>query len=960
MKPNFALNLSLDGIDLFHRSKTGWSHVGTVALDDPDLGASLAMMRATAVSLAAGSLTTKVIIPETQILYTEIEAGPAAATPAARDVAIRAALEGRTPYPVGELVFDARPKGRKVELAVLARETLAEAEAFARDHRFNPVSFVAAPAGGRFGGTEPFFGVAASAADTLKTLGEPEREAEALNLDALKRVRPQDVAVAPADAVPAAAPEAALEVPPAPVEAELKTPTFTSRRATRQPARAERQAATAETPQAEAPKPTVEATPVEAAAPPPDEAAPVVPAPAAPVAERPAPRLVASKPDLPPQPSRPAVSSEPVPIRRSSPLRTPADAPVAVKAFLRNQPAVTRKTPVIDLGNLRALKGPAGAAAPALQLAPDPEFEAEVPDAETPRTVFGARREAVRGRSPMPVMALTLGLLLLLAALALWSTFWQESGDPVEAGLAPTGDTLAPVPEVDVPAPEAEEESDLAALGEPEGAPDTAVVVPEEPVDVAPGTVEAAIEPQPAPDPALPEDPAAAALDRAQAGRALPADAAEVLPETAADPEGVLPDASAAATEVELTAPAVAEAAPVEEEALADGEAEVAATTPVPDMPALPSDPVTELVATDEGAADRVREQLAAELTPELADRIYTDTGLWVMAPGAPADPGEERSDDIQIAAIDLDIAGQDAVALPSLSPDRSILPPLSPAPAGTRFDFDERGLVRATPDGAMNPDGIMVYQGRPPVAPAPRDAAAAPAVPEAPADPALSVPENPLSGFRPRPRPADLSETTERALLRGRTLADLSQIKPRGRPAAVLAAATAPEGEAVVVAAASELAVARSLSPQRRTDEIVALASASRAMAVRPVVEAPAEPPPAAAKPAAPAPESDVAEADAEVEVAAAAVVAPSIPTKAGVAKTATVANAINLSKINLIGVYGTQSQRRALVRLSGGKYVKVKVGDRIDGGKVAAISDSSLVYVKGGNQVKLSLPKT
>src|SRR5690606_24892165 len=39
MKPNFALNLSHDGIGLYHRGKSGWLQVGTVALDDPDLGA---------------------------------------------------------------------------------------------------------------------------------------------------------------------------------------------------------------------------------------------------------------------------------------------------------------------------------------------------------------------------------------------------------------------------------------------------------------------------------------------------------------------------------------------------------------------------------------------------------------------------------------------------------------------------------------------------------------------------------------------------------------------------------------------------------------------------------------------------------------------------------------------------------------------------------------------------------
>ena len=86
---------------------------------------------------------------------------------------------------------------------------------------------------------------------------------------------------------------------------------------------------------------------------------------------------------------------------------------------------------------------------------------------------------------------------------------------------------------------------------------------------------------------------------------------------------------------------------------------------------------------------------------------------------------------------------------------------------------------------------------------------------------------------------------------------------------------------------------------------------------------------------------------------------VAPSIPTKASVAKQATYANAINLSKINLIGTSGTESRRYALIRQANGKYKKVKVGDRIDGGTVKAITDTEVRYQKGGRLVSLKMPK-
>ena len=99
------------------------------------------------------------------------------------------------------------------------------------------------------------------------------------------------------------------------------------------------------------------------------------------------------------------------------------------------------------------------------------------------------------------------------------------------------------------------------------------------------------------------------------------------------------------------------------------------------------------------------------------------------------------------------------------------------------------------------------------------------------------------------------------------------------------------------------------------------------------------------------------------ETRVAAAATsapraVAPAIPSKTSVARSATVKNAINLRQVNLIGVYGKPSARRALIRLSNGRYQKVSIGDRIDGGRVSAIGNSELRYSKGGRNVVLKMP--
>ena len=118
---------------------------------------------------------------------------------------------------------------------------------------------------------------------------------------------------------------------------------------------------------------------------------------------------------------------------------------------------------------------------------------------------------------------------------------------------------------------------------------------------------------------------------------------------------------------------------------------------------------------------------------------------------------------------------------------------------------------------------------------------------------------------------------------------------------------------------------------------------------------------PPPASEPrtaaAAPADRGAVApEEEDEPEVVAAA---PRIPTRANVAKQATFVNAINLSKLNLIGIYGTSSNRYALVRTSGGRYDKVQVGDRIDGGRVAAITSTELRYQKSGKMLTLAMPR-
>lgn len=214
MKPSFALNLSHDGISLLHRAQAGWLSVGDVSLDAPDLVDELVVLRRTAADLEADGMTTKVVIPNSQILYVEVDApGP---TRADRLAQIREGLVGLTPYDERDLMFDWKIKKGKAQVAVVTRETLAEAETFATQYRFNPVSFVAIPSKGEFDG-EPFFGPTRHASTLLaggETVEPDKRRIEVLGKlgDAVPEPEPEPVAEepeaaegpAPADAPPMA------------------------------------------------------------------------------------------------------------------------------------------------------------------------------------------------------------------------------------------------------------------------------------------------------------------------------------------------------------------------------------------------------------------------------------------------------------------------------------------------------------------------------------------------------------------------------------------------------------------------------------------------------------------------------------------------------------------------------------------------------------------------------------
>lgn len=205
MKPNFALSLSFEGIRLLHRSGTVWSVVGEVALDASDLAGQLAVLRKTGLALDPQGLRTKLLIPNEQIKYLALD------TTRTSDDDVRRALDGATPYAVADLCYDAVRGGGRTYIAAVARETLAEAEAFAAEHRFGPVCFAGVPEPFTYVG-EAFFGPT-SMADRLIGPGQ-QVERDDLPVQHLPKPRGADVLSAALKADAAALPDLA----PAPDE----------------------------------------------------------------------------------------------------------------------------------------------------------------------------------------------------------------------------------------------------------------------------------------------------------------------------------------------------------------------------------------------------------------------------------------------------------------------------------------------------------------------------------------------------------------------------------------------------------------------------------------------------------------------------------------------------------------------------------------------------------------------
>ncbi len=936
MKPNFALNLSHEGIALLHRSPRGtWTEVGDVALDDPALRENLSFLRSTAVGLEGKGFGAKLILPNSQVLYQEVDApGP---DESARREQVLAALEGRTPYQVADLTLDWTPLGGpRVLVAVVANETLDEAEEFAVEHRFNPISFAA-----RFDDSpdawQPFFGRTdysyaflgpdvdvrdVPAAPPLPTLdenlffGEAEVPADE-EIEGATEEPSEFSAETDGDADQAEDANFFVQPEDATPAGNIFAPESDATESMNSDAGEEPEPNVAEFDAPETDDPAIDGTELET----PAEAEPSDDAVAAPIpafssrrqntphagdaTERPinrvAPRIAISN----------AGASGAAPIR---PVTSPDTPPLTASADALDY-SETDRPDIIAEDRLRA----------SFLDEPAPETKAKraaLLSRLTPLVlVLMQRLRGVTGRVWQLLLELSKSTKARFAALMAR----RKSAKAAKA----EGQTQAE--ETPPNAPQSNAEFDTVFGGSSDMGSDqerkkrkilysTAAVLailgllglvyaffP----SGEPGGRSGSPEATDGTDAAFLTTSPERGVHADNRARARPSDMAAIVaslaPGTQTDPE---------TTSV---------IRPVRPERRSVFEGQVDPDAGLPDT----AEPVTSLSEQElediraaglsaptaeeiaEGSTGTQDNQMTAE---ELAIALEI-SGILQGLQSPPRPNDQQERDDIYVASIDRPLEANDAIILPDFNdgvadyPPRKLLSPVSPT---TVFDLDERGFVKPTADGAMTPDGILVRLGKPTVTP-----------PTKPETEAL-VPPNPLLAQKPKMRPVDLKTGEDAVFVQGRlTIAELRVRKPKQRPESEQAVQDTGD------ATPTELAVLTSFQPAQRPSDFEKTVEKARV---------------------------EVASATPATEPIARR--GPVLPTRASVAKTATIKNAINLARLNLIGVYGPASKRNALLRLPSGRFVKVKIGDRVDGGRVAAIGVTSLSYVKGGRSLVLKIP--
>lgn len=893
MKPNFALDFRNDKITLLHQRGADWTQIGQLSVDDPDLDAALGYLRSTAIGLSPQGIAAKLILPDDAILYTTIH--DLSPDPDLRAAQIVQALVGRTPYAVQDLVYDWTDDGTDAHLAVIARETLVEAEGFAAQHRFHAVAFAAWPQTSAFG-AEADFGPTqmaknlAAFSDTPVVGSDAQTPPDDLSADDFEMGAPEPIETsevfdldAPADGEkdaldqPEILPEPPVSMEPPPSDVEKSDDIFGQKGDTDQSAQA-----------------------VELA-------------------------VVDQGQDDTDLPHEPAPEEAFVVLGDDAPKTAdfvlgdhaddPAEADMTVPAVADNEDAVqaewpSEEPPPADF---------AAAMAEADVIAPQ---DAALPDPETPDEAPMALDVPLDDTLPIPPSTSAPSISkadALLAAFAARREVALGKADGKADGRANAAINAIKVEPVLTTAPSA------APL---RFAPSRNAPTP------------------PAPDAGSVQMPAAPRpLSSKTAAKASPSASAKINSKTTAPKRNsaylgfiltallLIALAAAAAMSSYLTA------------AWNDYSAD-----PIQMTQQDPMSTIDDELAADLGEVSFTR----PENPPELAA-----LPVQIIQPAIQSEPAPQ---------LILSTSNSVPPTQPDLLPQPSLVEPPPVITASSQ-------LPTPSAEDVLAPEAVTVISGRPSIIPAPRPDGIAPLTVSAPvADltpslrpaarpetvaPSVAFADPALVGKKPAQRPATIAPPqvaqiiSDPALAGKRPLLRPDNILAAGREARLSTANASLVAQANAILGAeprSTLAVSISRLPQRRPEGL-----RPPVVAVAPEIAPP--------EPVAPEPSEQLAannqdiplEADNEPEVVASKSSGP----RTVVSRNATFKNALNLSRVNLIGVYGGKTNRYALVRQSNGRFKKLYVGDRFDGGLVAAITESEMRYSKGGEMVALKMPK-
>lgn len=179
-----------------------------------------------------------------------------------------------------------------------------------------------------------------------------------------------------------------------------------------------------------------------------------------------------------------------------------------------------------------------------------------------------------------------------------------------------------------------------------------------------------------------------------------------------------------------------------------------------------------------------------------------------------------------------------------------------------------------------------------------------------------------------PAPRPTSTQAPAPEVTVQAQSTSGITSPQPRARPQSTAPVAAAPV-DTIVASAPTNLATNR---PRPRPDTLSA--DAARLSAAQTAA-------------------SIAAATAARVQVQADAPHAAPVNSAQS-----TLSHRLDMTDMALIGVFGLSDNRRALLRLATGDFVRLAQGGVIDGWRVIAIGDTSIRLLRGGETKVLNIP--